>query len=62
MKKKQQQQSVALGEYLYQSNYYFCFRYTLVLAVDNGGSVTVLQQDIKIVILFNPWCSGKFET
>ena len=38
----------------------FCHdvRYLLVLTVDHEGTVEVLQQDISVIILFNPWCTG----
>ena len=26
--------------------------------MDHEGTVEVLQQEIKVIILFNPWCTG----
>ena len=34
------------------------FRYDLLLTVDDAGMVSVLDKNIKLVILFNPWCKG----
>ena len=31
----------------------------MVLTVDNDGTVEVMQQEINVVILFNPWCTGQ---
>ena len=34
------------------------YRYELILTVDDAGMVSVLRKNIKLVILFNPWCPG----
>lgn len=39
----------------------FRHRYQLLLTVDDAGMVSVLRQNIRMVILFNPWCNGKYE-
>ena len=38
---------------------HYIFRYELMLAVEKDKHVTVVHRNIKLVILFNPWCSGK---
>lgn len=35
------------------------YSYKVILTLDNAGKVTVIDQELKAVLLFNPWNSGK---
>ena len=47
-----------VGIWYRESFQFFYCRYELLFTMDNIGNVSILRKNIKLVILFNPWCIG----
>ena len=33
--------------------------YTVILTLDNGGKVSVVEEQVSLNLLFNPWSAGE---